>query len=115
MSWPRRLWSLTLRSLSCGPSENVILRTPQLHRLSGDVGQRDGRRSAFPFDNVTKRDGVTQAINPRNTVFPLIARGAAQQVNRARLGGYIAPLPSFTGSEAQAEGAGRQERNANHV
>src|SRR5678816_1682979 len=50
-------------------------------------------------------DGVAQAVNRGDAVLPLVARGSAQQIERARLGNERGALPFGTHFAAQPEDA----------
>jgi hypothetical protein len=48
-------------------------------------------------------------------VLPFVARGTAYQIDRARIGPQRGAVPAAVALAPQAEGAGREQRDPDHV
>ena len=71
--------------------------------------------SASPLTHGAECDGVAQRFDGRDTVLPFGARWAAQEVDRAGRKTKREALPPSPDLTAETEGAGREERDPNHL
>src|SRR3954469_25315608 len=67
------------------------------------------------FTHRPKRHRITQRLKWWYAVFPFRARPASQQVSGTRLGGEGTTYPFRVDLAPETEGAGRQQRNADHI
>src|SRR5215210_5087056 len=74
-------------------------------------GTESGRCRA----EIPECDRVAKRVNWRNAVFPIVTRGAPQQIRGPRLGCYRHPFPAAAGLSPESKGAGGKKRNADNV
>src|SRR3954454_23501517 len=73
------------------------------------------KQEALAFLEIAERDRVAQLLDARNAVLPGAARGALEEIDRARRDREARALPARAGLAAKAEQAGREQRDADHL